>query len=113
MRGLNPRTPTIKDSNENVKGVNYEVFVVCGHLRTRVCAGTVDYSEVFQMSEIERIKRYRAETNIPRDAVRRYSIRTNEAGAIASLPRFEAIYAAFTYGMAKGYRAAKAEAKRG
>lgn len=65
------------------------------------------------MSEIEKVKRYIQEPNIPKDVSRHYTIRIKEGKAIGSLPRFDAILLAFFYGEAKGYRAAKAEARRG
>lgn len=60
---------------------------------------------------IEKIKRYIAKYGAPRNL--HYDIGMKAALAIAcEVGGIEAIYMAFNYGRAKGYRAAKAEVKR-
>lgn len=64
------------------------------------------------MSEIEKIKQYICKNVVPNS--QRYSMSMNEAIAVAhELDRIEAIEIAFIYGKAKGYKAAKAEMRRG
>jgi len=69
------------------------------------------------MSEIEKMKRYIERTKIPHGKARVYQMSMQEALALYNqvytcedLP-IDIISLAFTYGQAKGYRAAKAEMK--
>ncbi len=60
------------------------------------------------MSEIEKIQRYIEKTNVPHN--RHYSATTKKLLAIVSEMRgADAVFLAFDYGRAKGYRMAKAE----
>lgn len=64
------------------------------------------------MFEIEKIKRYIERTKIV-DNKDAYVIRMREAKALRSMEDHGvALFLAFEYGKAKGYRAAKAEGKR-
>jgi len=69
------------------------------------------------MSEIEKIKRYIKRTNIPVSKASAYQMNMQEAFALShqaycgDFP-LEMISLAFNYGQAKGYRAAKAEARK-
>ena len=61
------------------------------------------------------IKKYVENTRINKNTTKYYDMGTSEMGPIGGLCacRFEdGIYLAFEYGRAKGYRAAKAEARR-
>ncbi len=63
------------------------------------------------MSEIEKIKRYIDRTNA--NISDRYEIGCLEVGALKrEFDVTDAVYLAFLYGRAKGYRAAKAEARK-
>ena len=67
------------------------------------------------MSEIEKIKRYIERTNIRPNLEYRYCMCWDDMAALlaqAEVSRFSAIDQAFKYGQAKGYRAAKAEARK-
>ena len=62
------------------------------------------------MTEIEKMKRYIARTNV--NASDRYDMDLLEAHALNREPDItDAVYLAFLYGRAKGYRAAKAKFK--
>ena len=64
---------------------------------------------------ISYLKAYYAKTNIPEEARYRYCMYYKDIKALLDYHRFndfEALCLAFDYGMAKGYRAAKAKAKR-
>ena len=67
------------------------------------------------MSEIEKIQRYIARTNMGIKNPLQYAMNTKEAFELSHMGRtgdtlsIEAISMAFNYGRAKGYRAAKAE----
>ncbi len=65
-----------------------------------------------QVGKVEQIKKYIENTHFQK---RNYSMRTSEwkelAQMAASSP-IESVILAFTYGQAKGYRAAKAEVKK-
>jgi len=70
------------------------------------------------MSEIEKMKQYIEQTNIPVSKASAYQMNMQEAFALShqaytcgDFP-IEMISLAFNYGQAKGYRAAKAEARR-
>ena len=63
------------------------------------------------MTEIEKIKRYIDRTKIPTYVRDNYDIPVNQWNAMAQQRSFDAVCLAFEYGMAKGYRAAKAEGK--
>ena len=65
------------------------------------------------MKELERINRYIERTKL--DPLPAYHLRLNEGFALADAARVSpvsTICLAFEYGMAKGYRAAKAEQKK-
>ena len=70
------------------------------------------------MSEIERIQRYIDKTGAEKGVKDLYSMTQLDMRAlldkagIHTAPVFDAIWLAFDYGKAKGYRAAKAEARR-
>lgn len=71
------------------------------------------------MSEIEKMKRYIERTRMNIENPLQYAMNLSEAFELAKqaidcgdLP-VEMISLAFNYGQAKGYRAAKAEARRG
>lgn len=70
------------------------------------------------MSEIEKIQQYIRKTKISPDAVGRYCMTWEAMDALYNKAikdaskAFSALTLAFDYGMAKGYRAAKAEARR-
>jgi len=67
------------------------------------------------MSEIEKIKRYITETNVSTEDAETCCMYVSEMKALYDdLHRdaFEAMRLIFNYGRAKGYRAAKTEAKR-
>ncbi len=62
------------------------------------------------MSEIEKVQRYISKNKAPSNP--RYDANLNEIFAIAhEMSPVEAVNLAFTYGRAKGYRAAKAEVR--
>ena len=66
------------------------------------------------MDTIEKIKKYIADTKIPQKTISRYSTTINELNDIADIGEqspCSAAILALSYGMAKGYRAAKAEMK--
>lgn len=67
------------------------------------------------MSEIEKMKRYIKQTNMPHSAFRRYQMNWDDLSGLTQMREAftDAVCLAFDYGMAKGYRAAKAEARRG
>lgn len=66
------------------------------------------------MSEIEKIQQYIEKTAIPEALATRHEMCWKECLALAhSDGAGAAIALAFSYGRAKGYRAAKAEARRG
>lgn len=68
------------------------------------------FMEVLKMSEIERINRYIERTKVPR--LDRYELGIVDAKAIKAMgDMLDAVYAAFLYGRAKGYRAAMSERK--
>lgn len=61
------------------------------------------------MSEIEKVQRYIDKHKVPYNP--RYEMPVREVVALAhDLTSLDAVMLAFTYGRAKGYRAAKAEA---
>lgn len=63
----------------------------------------------------ERINRYIASTNIDPTSLTRYDMGVREARDIYESEKddpFDLLVLAFRFGMAKGYRAAKAEARR-
>lgn len=63
------------------------------------------------MSEIEKMERYIERTNAP--DMSRYELDLLETRALRQEPdQTDALYLAFLYGRAKGYRAAKAEVRR-
>lgn len=67
------------------------------------------------MSEIEKIKKYVAETEINPDAIKQYTIYLSDIQAFyeaVQIDSYKTIMAIFEYGRAKGYRAAKAEARK-
>lgn len=70
------------------------------------------------MSEIEKIQRYIERTKMDKRLTTPYSINLEESFELAKQALscgdfpIEAISLAFNYGRAKGYRAAKAEARR-
>lgn len=70
------------------------------------------------MSKIEKMQKYIERTKMNVKNPLQYTIRMNEAfelvnmGSNDGILPIEAIFMAFEYGMAKGYRAAKAEQKR-
>lgn len=67
------------------------------------------------MSEIEKIQRYIDRTGIVTKIGSAYGMRPRELSAIYEIARrneFRAMALIFTFGQAKGYRAAKAEARR-
>lgn len=58
---------------------------------------------------------YLRETKISEELLKRYDMRTNDCEALYELCAdnfLDGIYLAFQFGRAKGYRAAKAEARR-
>lgn len=67
------------------------------------------------MTEIEKMEKYVERTKMVHNE--RYSLHCQESFALARHaqgtgdPLYEAIFLAFSYGAAKGYRAAKAEVK--
>lgn len=64
------------------------------------------------MSEIEKMKRYIDKYGAPSNP--RYSMSMREVLAVAyELGEIDAVNLAFVYGQAKGYRAAKAEVRKG
>lgn len=64
------------------------------------------------MSEIEKIKRYVKNTNVPDEVIKRYDMHYTEwIGLCHDIDPQDGISLAFNYGMAKGYRAAKAEGR--
>ena len=66
------------------------------------------------MTEIEKMKKYIIRTNISWDTKKRYGMYISESGALydeVDKDRLGVISLAFMYGMAKGYRAAKAEGR--
>lgn len=68
------------------------------------------------MSEIEKIKRYIALTGIKVHGQDRYAMNMREVRELMRSGEerpFDAIDLAFEYGKAKGYRAAKAEVRKG
>jgi len=66
------------------------------------------------MSEIEKIQQYIEKTAIPKALATRHEMCFGECLALAhSDEPCDAIALAFSYGRAKGYRAAQAEARRG
>ena len=66
------------------------------------------------MDKIEAIKGYIRRTNMPQRSANRCTFSPSEAIAICDEieGNIDSIFLAFEYGMAKGYRAAKAEANR-
>ncbi len=71
------------------------------------------------MSEIEKMKRYIERTDMKIDGSSPYQLNIREALELADQARSSSvtpigiISLAFSYGMAKGYRAAKAEVRHG
>ena len=68
------------------------------------------------MSKIEKMEKYIEKTNLTPEAINRYCMHWAEMDALYNKMRqdtFGALCLAFDYGQAKGYRAAKAEVKRG
>lgn len=66
------------------------------------------------MSELEKMERYISRTKIDPKARELYTMRMSEIHALHDHPGFglyEIICTAFDYGMAKGYRMAKKEAR--
>lgn len=66
------------------------------------------------MNEIERIRRYIDKVKIPNTIANRYGMPFSEVRALRDKMESDCLSAicfAFTYGRAKGYRAAKAEDK--
>lgn len=66
------------------------------------------------MSELEKMERYISRTRIDPKARDIYTMRMSEIAALHDHPGFdlcETICMAFDYGMAKGYRMAKKEAR--
>ncbi len=64
------------------------------------------------MSELEKILEFTRQTNISQNAKSRYSMSVPKMKAlyhVALDTPMEAVYLAFTFGMASGYRAAKSE----
>lgn len=67
------------------------------------------------MSEIEKIERYIGRTGLSSFIRNRYQMIWHELRAVTILGQGDpckAVSLAYTYGLAKGYRAAKAESKR-
>lgn len=67
------------------------------------------------MSEIENMRRYIEQTKVPKDTEDTYCLRLGELreiGIYAKSDPFHALILLFGYGLAKGYRAAKAEGRR-
>lgn len=66
------------------------------------------------MSELERMQRYIELTKMPTRVAVPYGMNIRELGAVKEVSREEglvsALYMAFRFGMAKGWRAAKANA---
>lgn len=66
------------------------------------------------MSEIEKIRAYIAKRESGKFPFgTRYQMLLNEMSSLSSMDAVEAVCLAFDYGRAKGYRAAKAEERRG
>lgn len=67
------------------------------------------------MSDLERIHRYIKQTNMPRSKLSYYQMTWDDLSGLTQMREAftDAVCLAFDYGMAKGYRAAKAEARRG
>ena len=67
------------------------------------------------MSEIEEMARYVERTGMDEKTAFRYDIGCNEVGALVKLVRegsiCEAVFQAFVYGRAKGYRAGRKVAR--
>lgn len=63
------------------------------------------------MSEIEKMKRYIERTKMDIGSTSPYQLGTRQAFAVSDMPTIEAIFLAFNYGKAKGYRAAKKEVR--
>lgn len=64
------------------------------------------------MTELEKIKKYINDTKVPGPVICRYVLRIDEAESFTRLDIYDGMALAFAYGRAKGYRAAKAEARR-
>ncbi len=67
------------------------------------------------MSAIEKIQRYITETNVSTEDAETHCMYISEMNALYGEMRrdtFEGMRLIFNYGLAKGYRAAKAEARR-
>lgn len=64
------------------------------------------------MSRIEKMNKYIKRTNIPKKTEYAYGLTYSETDALHTMPLLDCICLAFNYGMAKGYRAGKAAAKR-
>lgn len=67
------------------------------------------------MSDLERIHQYVKRTNMTRSKLSYYQMTWDDLSGLMEMRETftEAVCLAFNYGMAKGYRAAKAEARRG
>lgn len=67
------------------------------------------------MSDLERIHRYIKQTNMPCSKLSYYQMTWDDLSGLMEMKDAltETIILAFNYGKAKGYRAAKAEARRG
>lgn len=63
------------------------------------------------MSEIEKMQKYIKRTKMDIGTTSPYQLGTRQAFAVSDMPIIEAIFLAFNYGKAKGYRAAKAEVR--
>ncbi len=67
------------------------------------------------MSELDKIRRYIEKTELSRKVKDGYCMRLNEMDAFHEAMRrdeFHTLSLVFAFGLAKGYRAAKAETKR-
>lgn len=65
------------------------------------------------MTKLEQVKKYISNTRVPKPVICRYVLRLDEAESFTKLDIYDGMTLAFAYGRAKGYRAAKAEVRRG
>lgn len=65
------------------------------------------------MTKLEQVKKYINDTRVPEPVICRYVLRVDEAETFTKLDIYDGMALAFAYVRAKGYRAAKAEARRG